>query len=72
MLNLIILFTCIILTESIALYSVKKYSNDTIYTSKKIEKIKKNSNIERYNNIVNKLDINKYKKMKDGFIKIYR
>jgi multidrug transporter EmrE-like cation transporter len=28
MLNLIILFTCIILTESIALYSVKKYSID--------------------------------------------
>lgn len=56
----------------IKINSVKKYSNDTIYTSKKIEKIKKNSNIEKYNNIVNKLDINKYKNMmQDGFVKIY-
>jgi len=53
----------------IKINSVKKYSNDTIYTSKKIEKIKKNSNIERYNNIVNKLDINKYKNMKVDFKK---
>ena len=53
----------------IKINSVKKYSNDTIYTSKKIEKIKKNSNIERYNNIVNKLDINKYKNMKVDFLK---